>query len=877
MSKDLQHKADGLKADFEAAMRAAGLIPPRGGIVADGEIHRCDVEGKGGKSDGVYCLHLDGVPAGWFQNHRDGAGVQRWHARTGQKLTPAEIAAFKEKLRKQQAARDADLAKRQAETAKRAQAILDGSEEAPADHPYFVKKKIKPVKGVKYSKEPVAISLWRNSAPGVLLVPMYDIEGTLRNVQAIDGDGNKYFLKDGRKTGCFYVIGKKGMIFTRSGLNPAGLSLIAEGFATATSCFEAMDVLTVVAFDCGNLEPVAKALRAAYPKVRFIICGDDDWKTKDATGKLTNPGNTHAMCAAKAIGAEVAFPVFPADHHRVDRETDFNDLAAVAGLGEVRRQIETAEPAEKREEREVKGAHDLVDRIEARILQLAALSETAYETVKKDVATALGIGVGYLNRRVKEARKAVAAGAAPDPAEKDKAKKPAVIATLEPWPEAVDGGELLRELAAAFKRHVVMSDEEALAAALWVLHSHMLDAASISPILMVKSPQKKCGKTTLMKMLKWLAAEALMASNLTASSVFRVIDQWQPTLIIDEGDSFLKNSEELRGVLNSGHDREGACVLRTVETGKGHTIKEFSTWAAKAIALIGAAPDTLEDRSIPIKLRRKLRSEKIVRLRSCVQEIKNIGRKCARWSADNLEELRGRDAAVPRELVNDRAADNWRVLLDIAEQIGGEWPARARVAALAVEGVESEPDADGGEGIRLLADCRTVFEKRDATVLSAADIIVELCNLEENPWADYRFGKRITETAFGQLLKPFDIKSRRDTHGRDRGKKKWHKVGFADAWLRYLPENSEKDGPIPFQAFTGFTDLKNKGNPASQAFTAVKPCDDGKPKYFNAVNGVKAQNPLSREDLNFSGGLDGFSGKPSPQPDGGDDAEEWEL
>ena len=623
------------RAEFEAAMAAAGLEVPHGGVVADGAIHRCNANGKGGKGDGAYQLHLDGVPCGWFQDHRDGVGPRRWHARTGQKLTPAEIAAYKEKVRKQHAARDAELAKQQVETAKRAQALLDSSEDAPADHPYFIEKKVGP-HGQRLSAAPVAISPWRNSEPNVLIVPMRDIEGALWNVQVIGANGRKDFLAGGRVKGCFYVIGKKGAVFTASGLNPVGLNLVCEGFATAASCFEAMDVPAAVAFDCGNLEVVARALHAAYPKAKFLICGDDDWKTTDAPGKLTNPGKTYALKAAKAIGAEVAFPIFPPGHDRKDKESDFNDLHAVAGLGAVRVCIEATEPVEKRQEREAWAVNDeLVEKIEAAILSLAALSEIAYETVKKDEVKRLGIGVRLLDMMVREARQAAAAAAAQDPAEKAKTK-PAVISSLEPWPEAVDAQELIGDMVATFKRHIVMTDEEALTAALWCLHSHTIDAAAISPVLMFKSAAKRCGKTTALKIVKWLTAESLMASNLTAASVFRVIDQWHPTLIIDEADTFLKNSEELRGVLNSGHDREGAFVIRTIETGKSFEVKTFSTWGPKTIAFIGTAPDTLEDRSIAIKLRRKLRSEKITKLRGQSQEIKNIGRKAARWAADNL-------------------------------------------------------------------------------------------------------------------------------------------------------------------------------------------------------------------------------------------------
>ena len=668
-----------ITAEFERAMADFGLTSPGTGIEADGLWHRCNACGhKNDEGNGSYCLKLDGIhPCGWFGNWKTG-GQRFWHARTCRKITPEERAEYRAEqrhLREQ----------RYAEAADRANQIWTAAGPAPAGHRYLAYKGVAPV-GL------------RTTDNESLLVPLRDTSGDLCSLQFISETGRERFLKGGRVHGCFHVISSGNA--SPAGLNARGLNLICEGYATAWRCFEAMGgVPAVVAFDAGNLLAVAKALREGYPKASFIICADDNWKTKD------NPGKIKGLAAAKAIGAEIAFPVFSPGHHRKDNETDFNDLHAAEGLGAVRACIEAAEAVEKREEREARPINaDLVEKIEAAILSLAALSEVAYETVRKDEAKALKIDVRFLDKKVKEARKAsTPAGAGPSAEE---AEKPAAISTLEPWPEAVDGQELAGELTAAFKRHVIMTDDEALAAALWCLHSHAIDAATISPILMVKSPERRCGKTTAMKILKWLAAESLMASNLTASSVYRVVDQWHPSLIIDEGDSFLKNSDELRNVLNSGHDREGAYVIRTAQTSKGFEVKTFSTWGAKAMALIGTAPDTLEDRSITIKLRRKLRSEKIVTLRGQAQNIKNLGRKAARWVADHLEELRGHDARVPSQITNDRAADNWRTLLSIADMLGGEWPAKARAAALAIEGVEDEPDAGQTPGLRLLADCR---------------------------------------------------------------------------------------------------------------------------------------------------------------------------
>jgi putative DNA primase/helicase len=293
-------------AEFEAAMGAAGLKVPPAGVKADGKIHWCDVEGEGGEGEGSYQLDLEGIPGGWLHNYRDGARPRRFHARTGQKHTPAELAAFKERVRLQKASRDADLAQEQEETAKRAAALIEESEDAPTSHPYLSSKKVQ-AHGLRLSANPVALSPCRQSAPNVLLVPMYDSEETLWNAQLIDSGGTTDFLKPGRMTGCFFAIGKSGPNFARSGLNRDGLNLICEDYATAATCFEAMDVPAVVAFGYDNLLPVAQALHAAYPKARFILCADNDWKEQDSHGKPINPGRTHAIEAARAIGAEVAF------------------------------------------------------------------------------------------------------------------------------------------------------------------------------------------------------------------------------------------------------------------------------------------------------------------------------------------------------------------------------------------------------------------------------------------------------------------------------------------------------------------------------------------------------------------------------------------
>jgi phage/plasmid primase-like uncharacterized protein len=319
---------------FREAAAQRGLIIGR--LIADGQVHRCDVEGKRGKGDGAYLLRIDGdiPPWGWFENHRDGMGWQTWQANGGGRpWTEAEKAAYKKRIEAERAKREKERIKRQAAAQERAAAIVIAATEPPADHPYFVSKQIKPPHGVLYSADPVAISGWRDTEPDVLIVPMRDIDGTLWSVQFIDGAGNKDFLAGGRKAGTFFVISADGK------LDPSGLNLPCEGVATGASCFEAKSAPAICAFDADNLSPVVTALRKRYLEIGLLLCGDDDWRTI-INGKLVNTGRIKAMEAAKAAGIKAVFPVFDPDRERHDKWTDFNDLHQAEGLDAVRRCLE---------------------------------------------------------------------------------------------------------------------------------------------------------------------------------------------------------------------------------------------------------------------------------------------------------------------------------------------------------------------------------------------------------------------------------------------------------------------------------------------------------------------------------------------------------
>src|SRR5262249_11977847 len=156
-------------------------------------------------------------------------------------------------------------------------------------------------------------------------------------------------------------------------------------------------------------------------------------------------------------------------------------------------------------------------------------------------------------------------------------------------------------LTAYVRRYVVVPLEVTHTVALWVLHAWALDAFGISPYLFLTSPTKRCGKTTLLDLIRAVTPRAIAASNITGPAVFRAIEHFKPTLMIDEADTFLADHDELKGILNAGHRRNTAFVVRTV--GDNHDPKQFSVWAAKVIAAIGKISDTLQDRSIIIHMR----------------------------------------------------------------------------------------------------------------------------------------------------------------------------------------------------------------------------------------------------------------------------------
>lgn len=285
---------------FRDAIEAAGLTPPKS-IIPDGKLHRFSSNGKRGDDAGWYVFHEDGIPAGAFGCWRTGLS-ETWCADIGRGLTEEECRANARRMEAIKRARKAEQEHRQRAAAKRA-AELWNSGVNSTSHMYLMKKRVWPY-GLRLQDD-------------LLMIPVRDEHGFLHSLQFINIDGRKKFLTGGKVAGCFHLIG-----------DPVDVLFVSEGYATGATIHAATRQAVAVAFNAGNLAPVAAALRRKFRDVRMVICADNDHATEG------NPGLTAAREAAEAVGAVVAVPECAG--------TDFNDLMIERGEEAVREALRAA-------------------------------------------------------------------------------------------------------------------------------------------------------------------------------------------------------------------------------------------------------------------------------------------------------------------------------------------------------------------------------------------------------------------------------------------------------------------------------------------------------------------------------------------------------
>lgn len=446
-------------------------------------------------------------------------------------------------------------------------------------------------------------------------------------------------------------------------------------------------------------------------------------------------------------------------------------------------------------------AHPVADRIDLALLKLDADPGAIFE---RDVLADL-IEVRQTDpARYQRVRAAAKAGKA-SVGELDKLTKPKddggtveVFAEVEPWADPVDGAPLLADLCAIISEHVIADPPTIRAAALWIVHTYCMDVLTVSPLAHISAPEMRCGKTVLLTAMLRLVWRPLLVSSITPSAIFRSVELWSPTLGIDEADAFLKDNEEARGLINSGLYREGASVIRCV--GDDHTPTKFSTWAPKILCGIGKLAGTIEDRSIPLRMRRKVAGETAANIRrSDPQPWLDLQARLARWTRDNQHRIASARPS-PAYGLGDRAQDCWEPLLSIADVAGGEWPALARAAAVALHGVEEESPSIG---VELLRDIEAAFKGCRTDRLATTELLNILNHDEEAPWATWNRGKPMGSHQLARRLSDFGIKSKTIRLPNDGQLKGYLSADFTDAFARYLFPKGGVPSVPPLQPHSG--------------------------------------------------------------------------
>lgn len=373
----------------------------------------------------------------------------------------------------------------------------------------------------------------------------------------------------------------------------------------------------------------------------------------------------------------------------------------------------------------------------------------------------------------------------------------------EAWERTLpEGAELLDELLDAIKRYVILPSQEAYdAVTCYIAATYGQPAWEHATRLMILSPEKRCGKSRLLDVIEATCHEPLITVNISPAALVRSISSDPPTLLLDEADTVFgkkaaDNNEDLRGIVNAGHQRNRP-YIRWDATAR--MPERCPTFAMAVLAGIGDMPDTIMDRSVIVRMRRRAPHETVAPYRRRRDEpaLRELGDRIGMWVRSALDAL---GDAVPDLPVEDRAADTWEPLVAVADAAGGGWPARVRSACRVMVEDADDDGADASVGLRLLRDLRVVFG--DANGLHTTTILERLHKLEDAPWGDF-YGRPFTSHDLARRLRDYRVKP---TDVREPGapnRKGYRRIDLYEAWSRYLPRDRGDNRDIAGQGRRG--------------------------------------------------------------------------
>ncbi len=390
----------------------------------------------------------------------------------------------------------------------------------------------------------------------------------------------------------------------------------------------------------------------------------------------------------------------------------------------------------------------------------------------------------------------------------DESKK-IISLTDEVYKGEVDAVNLLNEIHDNLNKYLTLPPHAATVMTVWVLYSYLIDVIYVMPYLCINAPEKQCGKSLVLEVLSKLAKKSYITTKISAATLYRFMEQYKPTLLIDEADTFIKSDPDMQNALNAGYIR-GNCALKT-SSDKDHKIEKFDASGAKVITAINAInvlPDTVIDRSIIIKLKKKTEDEKTVRYRR--QAINNpnhpiyksfaiIRSKLLKLAEDIKERVEDKFLDVnffntfDVYGVSDRMKDNWEPLLVIASIIGGDWYTNSLKAFDEISKIEIPQETIHSN---LLCDIYKLVKGKlsDKVNISTKDLIKELCeSLPDSNWNDFKFGKPLNEKDLNRLLGFYELKSRKIHNKCSKDFRGFYFKDFEDCFNRYCSRITKDD------------------------------------------------------------------------------------
>lgn len=307
---------------------------------------------------------------------------------------------------------------------------------------------------------------------------------------------------------------------------------------------------------------------------------------------------------------------------------------------------------------------------------------------------------------------------------------------------------ILDEVQEAIERYCVLPDPESYTAVtLWIAATHAQDVWETATRLCIKAPAKQCGKSRLLDMVDAMSFRPKLAANMSPAALIGCIDPDEPpTILLDEVDTIFTGgggNESLRGLLNAGHQRNRPYVRM-----RNGVRSEEPTFAMCALAGIGSMPDTIEDRAVIINMRRRGPDEYVSPYRRKRDEVplRAIGAELSAWVRKHVEWLEDHEPANPLE---DRPADNWEPLLAMADLAGGDWPARARKAAVKLDR-DAADTRTASQAEKLLADLREILRGVDR--IGSDELVTRLKARDGEAW------EHLEATQLARMLAPYGIR-----------------------------------------------------------------------------------------------------------------------